>query len=380
MVVAIVLGLSVAQTPTGTRSDVYVVKKGDVLYTLEGNYSGKPNQWRRLVDANPFLKNPGRIWVDGKGRTIALIRPGEKLRGLGELGIIPQPLPLDRLKVEAPAPIVPAPMPKADHSWLWWLVLALCALLIFAAFLASLVAFRIQNNREINRRRQEIEQQRRRIEEQAAADVQRERELGQNPITSGQPFVPGGIPATEPNRIADHFAQQAAQRYSERHPGIDPATVRPIRVGPIEEGLISGEGMVGYLDRARPRRINPPVPGYQARFRFPDGTEEVMQSLVGCMNPVYYGEGMRGFTFTPGRVIVPAPVVAQPAQVQRSATANATPMQPQPEPANVVPGTKGEKFFTFRPAGKGRPNFVEFQGFTSFEVDTKNGRTQVRFD
>jgi hypothetical protein len=81
MVLVALAGIAIAQTPAerAERPDVYVVQEGDCLYTLEGNYTGRPWQWARLTSLNPFLKNPGRTWVDGKGRTIVLIKPGEKL-------------------------------------------------------------------------------------------------------------------------------------------------------------------------------------------------------------------------------------------------------------------------------------------------------------
>ncbi|HEY4528477.1 MAG TPA: hypothetical protein VJJ48_01480, partial [Candidatus Paceibacterota bacterium] len=81
---------------------------------------------------------------------------------------------------------------------------------------------------------------------------------------------------------------------------------------------------VGYADRARARRIDPPQPGYRARFRFPDGREDNLMSLQGCMNPCFYGEGLSGFTFEARQAVVPAPEPPTPAP------------QPAPHPAMAI--------------------------------------------
>jgi hypothetical protein len=144
---------------------------------------------------------------------------------------------------------------------------------------------------------------------------ERERELKRDPVTSGTPYVPGGIPQDQPERLANFFSQQAISRYIERNPSLDRNMVQVEQVGPIEIGTIAGEGEVGYLGGIwRPRRISPPIDAYQGRFRFPDGTEELLQSIVRCMNPVRTGgEVMRGFTFTARSVVVPAPQPPAPA-------------------------------------------------------------------
>lgn len=338
VVVAVVLGLSVAQTPTGTPSDdVYIVQKGDVLYTLEGNYSGKPNQWRRLVELNPILKNPGRIWVDGKGRTIALIRPGEKLRGLGELGIVPQPYPIDRLKVEAPAPIAQPPVPKTDHAWMWWLLLLIP---LFAAIWMVLSRMR------------------------------------RDPVAAGPAVVAGGV-----------TDQTAANQFRENISRTTGGSTDRIEIRDLVRGRIYGAVSVRYRDGSSRRMLLAGQTGYRAMVRRNGGpwTEEYM--LQGCGNDLRfsgarYVPGM-GFRFVPEAAVEEAP---RPTPVDQPDPAPAPVPIPDPAPVpDPVPApvptsaAEGEKFFTFKPSGKGKPNFVEFEGFTSFEVDVKDGRTQVRF-
>jgi hypothetical protein len=152
----------------------------------------------------------------------------------------------------------------------------------------------------------------------------RERELVQDPVTSGPPIVAGGVQANEADRLSRTLEAAAVADYVRLNPGVDRQTVRVERIGPVEEGMISGEGMVGYADRARPRRIDPPQAGFRARFRFPDGREDLLMSLQGCMNPCFYGEGLSGFTFTARQVAVPAPEPPQPGP------------EPAPHPALAV--------------------------------------------
>lgn len=282
--------VAMAQTQSGGQA--YVVQQGDTLYVLKGIYSANQAEWKAFTILNPFLSEPGRAFVDREGRFIVLIRPGEKLEGIDRLGIEVEPVSVEQLKlVSAPAPKeaevkLPAVANNRSFDWGWWFIVLTSAVLI-GYFLYGV--FQVMREKYIRSRR--------------------ERELLQDPITSGPALVPGGIPATDTARLENFFEQQAVARYAERNPGIDRTTVRVERIGPVEAGTISGEGLVGYLGgQWRPRRIETPLQAYQARYRFPDATEEILQCLQACMNPVAGGgEVYRGFTFTAGQAVVPTP-------------------------------------------------------------------------
>lgn len=307
----------------------YTVSPGDTGWELARQYYRDATMWQRIVDMNPFLQQEGRVF-EKEGRIILLLKPGEQLVGLEKLGVAPpKAMPISQLGLpQPPARVVEVPI-STMPSWVGLLLAAL----LFAVVIATVALWVKRESRlrkeAADRERQEDEQLKEALNRQ---EIQRrhERELNLNPITSGPAMVPGGIHANEPERLQSFFSAQATARYAERNPGIDRNTIRVEQIGPIESGTINGEGEVGYLGGDwRPRRINPPgINAYQGRFRFPDGTEEVLQTLMGCMNPVRsgYGEVMRGFTFTPREIVVP------PSEPGTTIVAD-----PQPETTNVAP-------------------------------------------
>lgn len=286
VVLLLVVGLVVAWTVTGEATVVekpeYVVQSGDTLWWLQGYYGGDPTLWRRIVDENPFLKEPGRIY-EKDGMTIALIRPGEKLQGLEKLGILPRTFPISALQV-AVAPMA-APTNLSWNPWPWLWVLALAATLLVIAVVVYWLRRSVANQ-----------------------------------ATAGEPIVAGGIPPTAPDAVEARFEQMAQRRLGDLNPTANLATDQPQRIGEVESGFLSGVGMVRYRDRSEQRRLNR-EPAYRARFRFPDGHEEELFFLQRCANDVtFYGARYAGFTFDPSGAVVPAP---------------SSPI-PEPAPATVV--------------------------------------------
>ncbi len=265
--------------------DSYVVQPGDTLYQLASIHKSDPLKWGEVLGANPFLKEPGRVF-EKDGKTIVLIRPGEMLAGLTTLGIDFEVLPADKLKLPETVTDVPA---QAGINWP----------VVIAVLIAIVIGCLITLG--LNRHVQKHE------------DARVQEELRRDPVTSGPPIVAGGVQPNETVRLSQAMEAAAVSDYVRLNPNVNRIDVRVERRGPVEEGMISGTGMVGYADRARPRTIDPALPGYRARFRFQDGREDVLMSLQGCMNPVYIGEGMSGFTFTPRQEVVPAPQPPAPA-------------------------------------------------------------------
>src|SRR3989344_1429151 len=287
---------------------VYTVQHGDVLYQKYGP------KWNMLLSTNPGLQ----ARVSGKCKdTIAWLYDSR-----GDVLCVPAGMAVNEFitnEAATPPPpethVVKAAEEKKPESttatasasrydnYLWFSLLLLLGAVTFIAlwFLRDYIARR--HDAAMAREREEN------------AREHWGRELEQNPVTSGPPIVVGGITPTETERLTNHFQDQAVAQDIRATPGAEAATVRQNirRIGPVEEGMISGEGMVGYADRARPRRINPPQPGYRARFHFPDGSEPELMSLQGCMNPVFYGGGLSGFTFTARAVAGPAPEPGQTA-------------------------------------------------------------------
>lgn len=244
------------QSSSTEKSGVYTIEKGDTLWWLEGYRSGNPSQWRRIVEENPFLNEAGRIYEKGD-MTIALIRPGEELKGLVNLGIIPRAVPLSELQVQSE--------PQVESGSIWYLLLGLA----IAAALYLIYRFR---------------------------------RVFSDPAASGQPVIRGGLFTNRPRDIENRFQEIAETRITRSDPV-------PQRISPIEEGFLTGYGRVQYRDRSEMRRLNR-EPAYRARFRFHNGTEEDLYFLQRCANDVVlFGARYLGFTFEHGYQVVPEPQV-----------------------------------------------------------------------
>lgn len=287
------LGASVAQE----APEPYVVQPGDTLWELSGEYLDDPLKWGELIGKNPFLKEPGRQFQKEDGTIVVVIKPGEQLNGLQEMGITAIPLPelLDKLRL-APAEVETAESQTLSRNSLFWGIVAalVTALLIYAM---TRYSWRFKN-----------------------------------PITSGQPIVEGGIPPSDSGSIESRFEQMAQRRFGELYPTADSNISRPRRVSDIEHGSLSGNGQVHYRDSVETRHLVD-EPGYRAEFEFvnPDGStrRETLYFLQRCANDVtFQGKWLTGYTFTLAseseRVVVPAPAAEEP---------EPTPVEsPAPEP------------------------------------------------
>lgn len=255
----------------------YTVQPGDNLWRLSGDYLGDPVKWGEVLGANPYLKQPGRQFQLPDGRIVVLIKPGEVLEGLNDLGVTAEPVPISELK---PAPVPPVAEKKVEVDvlksnlpFLYWI----SGLLLLTFVLAYLVT----------------------------------RRFFSSAATAGAPIIPGGIRLDEPEAVEERFQRIAERRLADTNPTANLTTDRPVRVGPIEGGVLNGFGRVQYRHGLpQLRRLNN-EPAYRARFRFPDGHEEELQFLQACANDVTYsGARYLGFTFTPGRAVLPTPAPA----------------------------------------------------------------------
>ncbi len=94
MVVLLSLGVAAVAVSAPEKGAEYVVQSGDNLWNLAGTRLDDPQLWKELVESNPFLNEPGRVFKRN-GKTIVILRPGEKLVGLEKFGVkpmLPEPL------------------------------------------------------------------------------------------------------------------------------------------------------------------------------------------------------------------------------------------------------------------------------------------------
>jgi hypothetical protein len=304
LAVAVPLGAQVFTGPTTSASPVseYIVQPNDTLYDLASLKLRDPEKWRWLVQQNRILQAPGRQFTSAGGTFVVVIRPGERLFGLEEVGVnIASPTPVATSSVTSSIEVREKPKTGlADFvkdNW-WWL-----ALLGLGALLLWLLG----------------------------------RELRKDPVESRAPQVPGGIDTVEAAR--ERFAQQG---YRQHFTIIDTVP-----------GYISGTMMVRYGDgTVRPRTLDRQR-AYQSTVRFEDGRTESRYMLQACGNDLKYGgieryaPGPR-FNFTPDPVVVstPEPMVETP-PVQEEATFELTDVAPVTETVD-----RRELKLEFKPAEK----------------------------
>jgi hypothetical protein len=329
LVAVIATAQNILPQNSSVSNTTYTVQKGDKLYILEGAYSSRPWEWKRLVKLNPFLNEKGRIWVDEKtGKIIVLIRPGEVLFGLGKSNILLEPLPLSRLKIATPVPVSPV-SPAKSGGLLNWLLL-LVAIVLLCAFIAYT-------------------------------------RMKKNPITAGPSMCQNGV---TDQTVAQQF------RINRVWPEIVPPS-HYIEIKSIEKGLLFGLVRVKYGDNSSRYMILSGEIGYRALVRQGDDdpwNEEFM--LQGCGNDLRAGTRyILGIGF---RFIPTAPVVEktpQPAATASSPSLTATNV--------VIPSSRetddGEKYFIFRPANGSLQNLVQFKGFKTFEFEEVRGQVSIRF-
>jgi len=300
--------LTAADSPSS-----YTVQPGDTLWDLSAAYHKDPLKWAEVLGANPFLKEKGRVVNHPDGRVIVLIRPGEELAGLNQIGVKAEMIPFASLwpaVVSAPqlAPVAIPSTPSAESVVIDMtggkakgvkfyqtpiFGMPLWAVVLWAATLAVVIIYTMRRDGLLPSR---------------------------SAATSGPPIVQGGIATSQPAVIEDRFERIAERHYGERNPSADLSVDRPERISTIESGFLSGDGEVRYGDQREIRRRLNHEPAYRARFRFADGTEEDLYFLQLCANDVrFYGTRYRGFRWETERVVVSTPV-STPAPAEPAAS------------------------------------------------------------
>ncbi len=231
---------------------LYTVQPNDTVWELSGVKLDNPTQWQKVVAANPFLQEAGRVFKASDGKTVVLIKPGEQLAGLEAAGILPQVANLAQLGIAPPPP----PPPTESYTWLRVLfgILILIGLLGYLAHRKWL-----------------------------------------RPEQAGPAVIRGGI---NNDTAPEVMRAQAAHDFG--------LPVNGIQVMSISAGTATGWANVGYADHDRPQYLRE-----RACFECvytADGHEGEQRaySLQGCANPVRYGRPDvvpgQDFVFTPNRV------------------------------------------------------------------------------
>lgn len=280
----------------------YTIQAGDNLWSLAQVKLQDPFKWVSLEAQNPILRDRTRYSIDGRGRLIVLIKPGETLCGLEEAGVSPNDFATARpdswvapgytgdysSKVSL-TETQPQVKDGRDDAMMWWWV---CFFLVFTLLLASVAQWLRSRRLVLN-----------------------------DPATAGPPMVPGGV--TEAN------AEQALRDVAARRFG---GTHQDFTVLERTAGRVYGTMVVSYRDNTGRQWTMTGQQAYQARIRRLNGHVEVIYMLQACGNDLRFGQvaGYQpgdDFRFEP-EIEQPAPAAVVPVAVpepQRVAAAEPTP-------------------------------------------------------
>ncbi len=198
-----------------------------------------------------------------------------------------------------------------------------------------------------------------------------------DPITSGYPVVPGGVPNVEA------ATEQFSTRVAARHPN------RPFRILSLVEGTGTGDLMVSYSNgkgqRHEPRRMNGERI-YQALVRFDDdGSEEQLLMLQRCGNDLWGHAGLLRYVPSQNFVFTPAQVEVAPAATTEAAPLPAIAEQIVPPPAaneeavaEAPVAERVEPTFACMAAYGDKPPMVRFDN-TKVNVTIEGAMTTIRF-
>lgn len=365
---ALLLGsFSLAAQAIGPADNVtvlapYVVERGDNLWNLGKFRMGNPLLWEKIYERNPFLQKDGRRFTKN-GIVYVLIKPGEILEGLQELGITPTLASLDELGLPAPSPIVKTE--RVVSGWTWFLLgLALVVLAV------SYLIYRM---------------------------------LNQDPATSRPPVIIGGV--RDPELAREVFQRSAMDRFGRGAPDY---VLNDFTILDQVSGRVWGVLSVRYANgRSFPRQLHG-EPAYRARVRFPDRHEETLYMLQACGNDLRFGGISRylpgpGFRFEPdvvqhqpATISAPAATVAPTTEPTPTTTPAAQASVPAPAPVPVgsdVPAavpvattpaaddSDGMVTLKFQRATPDKPqDFVQATGIdTSAEVSLRMGNGKIEF-
>ncbi|MBU6321461.1 MAG: LysM peptidoglycan-binding domain-containing protein [Patescibacteria group bacterium] len=338
--ISVILGLlaALALPPLANAACTgYQPVQGDSLWALAKSHFGNPSEWQqRIWDANPQIHGPGRLYSDGRGRTIVRIFSTDCLQGLTSTGALKFPY-WEPARSEAHGDGT-GWFSQLAGAWWPWLLIVLALLLLGAA--AWLIA----------KARSEVRH--------AAAIA----DLDADASTAGPPVVEGGVSRfTAP----EHFRRLATRVYRERT-GM-PVATSSIVIERVVAGRASSIVGVRYADgQVHDRRLHD-EPAFLATVRYPDATAEELYMLQRCGNDLRAGTRYapeEDFRFVPDAEDQAPPAPAAPAANDARSVAVAEPATPP-----------GVVRCEYRPEAGERPAMLRVSG-----VDPRSVNCEVTHD
>jgi hypothetical protein len=305
----------------GTNVSTYVVQKGDTLWDLARVKRDNPWAWKQVLDENPVLKKPGRVF-EKDGKTIVLIKPGEKLFGLEKYGFLPMPIPSQPSGGTLTYTLL-RDLPVEEPEMSWWVPFLGVLLVLLALYALFLLSTR------------------------------------KDAATNGPAMVKGGV-----NDVTarDRFQAMASEQFGRRTGQSFP--VQSFQILKQQRGRASGMVNVRYADGSEAARMLNDQVAYKAQVRFPDESEGTLYMLAACGNDLRYGGIARyipgpKFHFIPDAVTETA---AEPAAQTVAPAPASSSSRLAPLPADVA--------FEFKPARDDKPPLIRFRNNMQVEAGT----------
>lgn len=263
------------KTPDGIDFIYDTAYSGGTLYSFAQKHFGDGERWLEFLYLNPSLTDPGRSQLNSRGKKFTMLFVGEVIK-------VPyaRSYPIDD-GVTYRKPVV-QPDPKSlwvENNWIlsyWWWIPVVFGSIIFLMWLIW------KQNNPIN------------------------------PVTAGEPQVPGGV--------NDSQAQVRAQQLATERFGSNNIQVRNIR-----RGRLNGDAKVYYANKPNGKlfRLKDQI-GYAGEIVV-DGISKTVYFLQGCGNDVRRGDYMVNLKFTADAEIpvIPEPIVDQAPIVEKAPAAEA---------------------------------------------------------
>jgi len=270
------------------EDDVYVPKWGDTIWSLSEAYRRDPKILDELIDLNPYLRD--RVRFEGQEVYIKIIADHDRIYGLKRLGIsVPGKVAEDASESRQAGAVNDRGFSDKDRYRSiarWATVLVSLTLLAYIVY----VLWKVHGWKL------------------------------RSPTRGGEPIIPGGISPSEPERVARHFNWMAERSLFGERLSSDAS---PSRIGPIESGRLTCDGVVDFRDGLQQRRMRRER-AYRALYLMPDERQQYCFSLQRCGNQAFVPSN--NYSWEPdeeNQIVVPAPE-PRPAAAAETSSAQKT--------------------------------------------------------
>ena len=115
----------------GFRVKKKIVVKGDTVWGYSKEILGSGYRWREIVEQNPFLKEPGRVYYDSDRKEwMALILPGEVIRIGGQRVSVPSYIVEEKTTTKETVQTITGAQSSAVIPWWGWILILISIVVV----------------------------------------------------------------------------------------------------------------------------------------------------------------------------------------------------------------------------------------------------------